>query len=138
MRSFLVLIALLTAAGYALADNPDNPYAAAGISDPAHVTQFIARLQSAVAVGDRAAVVAMLDYPLRVYAPGRRLTTYYAAAALKANYAQVFTPEVVAAIATATPDNLFVRDQGVMVGNGEVWMREVHGAMRIIAINHTR
>jgi hypothetical protein len=46
MRVALALIALLATSGPVLAD---NPYAAAGISDPAHVTQFLARLKQAVA-----------------------------------------------------------------------------------------
>lgn len=130
----------LAATGPALANDSgqlDNPYAAAGISDPAHVTQFLARLKQAMAAGDRAAVAAMVNYPLHVYAPGRGPTIYRNTATLRAGYAQVFTPEVTAAIAAATPGSLFIRDQGVMIGNGQVWMNEVHGAVKIITINHT-
>ncbi len=64
MRVVLALIALLVTSGTVLAD---NPYAAAGISDPAHVTQFLARLKQAVAADDHAAVAAMVNYPLTVY-----------------------------------------------------------------------
>jgi hypothetical protein len=72
----------------------DNPYAAAGISDPAHVTQFLARLEQAVAANDRSTVAAMVNYPLTVNSSGGRSMTYRDAAALRANYARVFTPEV--------------------------------------------
>ena len=66
MRRVLALIALLAVAGIpALA--ADNPYAVAGISDPAHVTQFLARLKQSVASGDRAAVASMVDFPLTVH-----------------------------------------------------------------------
>jgi hypothetical protein len=52
------LIALFVAAsGLARAD---NPYAVVGISNPAHVTQFLARLKQAMAADDHAAVAAML------------------------------------------------------------------------------
>ena len=44
----------------------DNPYAVAGISNPAHVTQFLARLKQAMAADDHAAVAAMVKYPLTV------------------------------------------------------------------------
>lgn len=111
----------------------DNPYAAAGISDPAHVTQFLARLKQAMAADDRAAVAAMVNYPITVQS-----RTYRDAAALRANYARVFTPEVKAAVATARADDLFARDQGVMIGNGEIWMNEISGSMKIITINHMR
>ncbi len=80
----------------------------------------------------------MINYPLHVYAPGRGSTIYCDAATLRAGYARVFTPEVMVAVAAATPGSLFVRDQGVMIGNGQVWMNEVHGAVKIITINHTR
>jgi hypothetical protein len=135
MRAALVLIALLTMSGSALAD---NPYAAAGISNPMQVTQFLARLKQAVAADDRATVAAMINYPLTVHTSGGASTTYHDAAALRANYARVFTPEVKAAVAAAKADDLFTRDQGVMIGNGEVWMNEIRGSMRIITINRTR
>jgi len=116
----------------------DNPYAAAGISDPAHVTQFLARLKQAVAANDRSTVAAMVNYPLTVNSSGGRSMTYRDAAALRANYARVFTPEVRAAVAAAKADDLFTRDQGVMIGNGEVWMNEIRGSMKIITVNHTQ
>jgi hypothetical protein len=135
LRAVLALIALLVTAGPALAE---NPYAAAGISSPAHVTQFLARLKQAMAADDRPAVAAMVNYPLTVYGSGGGSVTYRDPAVLRARYAAVFTPEVKAAVAVAKPDNLFARDQGVMIGNGEIWMNEVHGSMKIITVNHTR
>jgi hypothetical protein len=51
--------------------------------------------------------------------------TCRSAAALTANYAEVFAPKVKTAVAAANPHNLFVRDQGVMIGNGEIWMKFV-------------
>lgn len=135
MRVILaLLIALFAVAGPARAD---NPYAVAGISNPAQVTQFLARLKQAVAADDHAAVSAMVKYPLTISSGGRS-RTYHNAAALSANYARVFTPEVKAAVAAARPDNLFARAQGVMIGNGEIWMNEVGGSMKIITVNHMR
>ena len=91
-----------------------------------------------MAADDHAAVAAMVKYPLTVdVSPGRPIT-YRSATALSANYARFFTPEVKAAVAAATPGNLFVRDQGVMIGNGEIWMNEISGTMKIITVNHTR
>jgi hypothetical protein len=116
----------------------DNPYAVAGISNPAHVTQFLARLKQALAADDHDAVAAMVRYPLSFGSLHGRPITYRSAAALSVNYARVFTPDVKAAVAAAKPDNLFVRDQGVMIGNGEIWMNEVGGSMKIISVYHTR
>jgi hypothetical protein len=116
----------------------DNPYAVAGISNPAQVTQFLARLKQAITADDHAAIAAMVKYPLTGYSSAGRPATYRNAAALSANYTRVFTPEVKAAVAAAKPNNLFARDQGVMIGNGEIWMNEIGGSMKIITVNHTR
>ena len=62
--------------------------------------------------------------------------TYRDATAL--NYTRVFTPEVKAAVSAAKADDLFARDQGVMIGNGEIWMNEIRGSIKIIAVNHTQ
>jgi hypothetical protein len=132
MRNALALIALLATSGPVLAD---NPYANAGISDPAHVSQFVARLKHAVAADDRAGVVAMVNYPLTVNSLGGRSMAYRNAAALSADYPRVFTPKVKAAVAAAKADDLFARDQGVMIGNGEIWMNEIRGSMKIITVN---
>ena len=137
MRVILVfLIAFLVTVSDAA--RADNPYAAAGISDPAKVTQFLARLKQAMATDDRAAIAAMVKYPLTVHPSTGRPATYRNAAALSANYARVFTPEVRAAVAAAKPDDLFARDQGVMIGNGEIWMNDIGGSMKIITINPIR
>jgi hypothetical protein len=134
----VILVLLIALAGASGPARADNPYAVAGISDPAHVTQFLARLKQAMAADDHAAIAAMVKYPLRVNSAAGRTTFYRNVAALSANYTRVFTPEVKAALAAAKPDDLFVRDQGVMIGNGEIWMNEIGGSMKIITVNHTR
>ena len=87
---------------------------------------------------DHAAIATMVKYPLTVYSSAGRPATYRNAAAISANYTRVFTPEVEAAVAAAKPDGLFARDQGVMIGNGEIWMKQIGGSMKIITVNHTR
>ena len=131
----LAVIALLASASPALAD---NPYEVAGISNPAHVPQFLNQLKRAMAADNRAAVAAMVQYPLTIILPSGRRKTYSDPASLTADYATVFTPDVVSAVASAQVGNLFVRDQGVMIGQGEIWMNQVGGRMKIITVNHTR
>jgi hypothetical protein len=138
---FMHVILVLLIALFAVASGParaDNPYAVAGISDPAQVTQFLARLKQAMTADDHAAIAAMVKSPLTVYSSAGRPATYRNAAALSASYARVFTPDVKAAVTAAKPDDLFARDQGVMIGNGEIWMNEIGGSMKIITVNHTR
>jgi hypothetical protein len=95
---------------FAVASGPtraDNPYAVAGISNPAQVTQFVARLKQAVAADDRAAIAGMVNYPLRVNSATGPSTFYRNAAALSANYARVFTSDIKEAVSATKPDNLF-------------------------------
>ena len=57
----------------------------------------------------------------------------------QSHYARVFTPDVKAAVAATKTDNLFARDLGVMIGDeGEIWMNEIGGSIKIITVNHTR
>jgi hypothetical protein len=39
---------------------------------------------------------------------------------------------------SAEEPNLFARDQGVMIGNGQIWINEICGSMKIITVNYTR
>jgi hypothetical protein len=79
MRVILVLLIafFVTVSSAARAD---NPYAAAGISDLAQVTQFLARLKRAMAADDRAAITAMVKYPLTVHPATGRPAIYRNAA----------------------------------------------------------
>lgn len=77
---------------------------------------FLASLQQAVADDDQEAVSEMIQYPLR--------TTHITIKTPKQflrNYDAIFSDGVKAAVAGQTADNLFYRDQGVMIGNGEIW-----------------
>ena len=103
---------------------------------------FLSRLQSAVRSGDRRALIGLIAFPLRVNsAGGPRI--YRDAAAVGRDFDLIFTPRVRRAILRQRPDKLFVRDQGAMVGEGELWFRETctnstcspQGPVRIVAVN---
>ena len=133
--SVSLLLFLASACTFAL--GAGNPYAAAGILNPTDVAQFLVRLKDAVARRNMMVLMRMIEYPLKVYDPVMGSRTYRNSSALRSHYAQVFTPEVVEAITAAQPGKLFSRDQGVMLGSGEVWMTERNGVMKVITINHT-
>lgn len=77
---------------------------------------FLADLQQAVAADDHQAVSEMIQYPLRT----THMTIKTPAQFLR-NYDEIFNDGVKSAVAGQTSDHLFYRDQGVMIGNGEVW-----------------
>jgi len=104
---------------------------------------FLTNLQAAVRSGDHVAVTKLIRFPLRVNYHGAS-RSYRDAAAVVGNYDLIFTPRVRQSILDQRFDRLFGRDQGVMIGAGEVWFDHVctkgtacspPGAVRILSIN---
>ena len=101
----LAVLALGTLAGPVRAD-----------AGSARDADFLAALQQAVAYDDHAAVSDMVTYPFRI-STGRVSTPEQ----FLKYYDAIFTSNVKRAIANQSADSLFYRDQGVMIGDGEVW-----------------
>ncbi|WP_421570310.1 hypothetical protein [Stenotrophomonas sp. PD6] len=78
-------------------------------------------LQRGVAAGDRAAVAGLMRYPVRVSIAGKSQKVADAAA-FERDYDKIVTPALVKLIAEQKFDSLFVNWQGVMLGQGEVWI----------------
>jgi hypothetical protein len=120
---------------------PSEPadFSAAGL-ETAEVRSFLASLQQAVRNDDRQAVASLVSYPITVRIDGAP-TTLADPAAFTAQYPEVMTEPVRAAIAAAEPATLFANSDGVMVGRGELWFGGVYedGAktydIRIVGIN---
>lgn len=86
---------------------------------------FLSDLQQAVAAKDQAKVATMIAYPLKVGLKGK-VTTWRTPAMLQKNYNSVFTPDLVHVISAQKYEELFARDQGVMIGDsGQLWFGEV-------------
>lgn len=95
-------------------------YSVAGAADDGPVERNVERFWKAVQRGDKTTVAALVRYPITVHtAKGNR--KIHNAEALVRNYDLVFTPRYVEAIAKAIPKYMFVRDEGIMLGSGEVW-----------------
>lgn len=111
------------------------------LKDPSYRT-FLSRLQSAVRANDRSAVVKLIAFPLRVNSDGGS-KLYRDAISVREDYERIFTPRVRQAILDQRFEQLFGRDQGVMIGNGTVWFDHVcsnskcspPGPVRITTIN---
>ena len=110
------------------------------LNDRSYAT-FLTQLQNAVRANDREAVIKLVKLPLRVNF--NRAHFYRDAKSVRANYDRIFTPKVRKVILAQRFDQLFGRDQGVMIGGGEVWFDHLcmnmtcspRGPVRIIAIN---
>ena len=103
---------------------------------------FVSKLQSAVKANDRDAIVGLIAFPLRVNSGGTS-KLYRDADAVERDFDRIFTPKVRKAILKQRPDQIFVRDQGAMIGSGEAWFDRScpnaacspAGPVRITAIN---
>ncbi len=105
------------------------------------VAEFLAMLQRAVAAGNRQEVASLIEYPLQTRIAGHSVTLRNANQ-LTARYDALFTPRVITAIRDQTYAELFVRDQGVAIGSGQLWFSGVcndehcrSSRVRITAIN---
>jgi hypothetical protein len=111
------------------------------IGNPAY-SAFLSELQAAVRASDRSAVIALIQFPLRVNT-GTGARYYSDERAVERDFDQIFTGKVKRAIFRQRADQLFVRDEGAMIGSGEVWISEScrnaacspQSPVKIIAIN---
>ena len=116
----------------AISGRIDNRYGAIGATSNQAVHAPAEHFWRALKAGDRKAVAAEIRYPIKVTLNGK-IKTLRNATELLAVYDAVFTPDYRKAIAAAIPRNMFVRDQGAMLGNGQVWF----GANgKVIALNN--
>ena len=141
---FSGLVAALLAVTPALADEAsvnrsiDQLLGSHAIYEPA-----IKAFQQAVIDGNKQDVAAFIRYPIPVEIGGRKRSIRSEAAFVK-SYDAIMTPAIVAAVKKQNYGDLFVRDQGVMFGNGEVWMNGVctdrhcrHFVVQVLTIQHT-
>jgi hypothetical protein len=110
----------------------EHRYEVAGAEDDELIHRNAARFCNAVLRRDRRSVASLIQYPIRVRVAGA-LKSIRNSQELIARYDAIFSPAFQKAIAEAIPRNMFVRDRGIMLGNGEVWF----GADgRVIALNN--
>jgi len=101
----------------------------AGITDSLSVKLFIKKLKRWVEDNQVDSISAYLQYPLRN--PGIKDAKDF-----KLNYGDYFSDGVKAAIAGQRLTQIFRNEQGAMIGQGQVWLREQDHQIKIIAINN--
>jgi hypothetical protein len=106
------------------------------------VTSFFSSLKSRAADGNRSGVCELAAYPLSVHSKkGEQKIPNLPAC--QAKYDQIFTSQVLAAIAKQSFEQLFANWRGVMIGDGELWFSGVcddrqclRKTIRIISVNN--
>jgi hypothetical protein len=110
----------------------EHRYAVAGVSDDTIIDRSARRFWDAVRRGDKEEVASLVSYPITVTLPtGKR--SMRGPKDLVANYDAIFSAKYRKAISDALPHNMFVRSEGVMLGNGEIWF-EADG--KVMALNN--
>lgn len=94
------------------------------LGDHARYQAVIQAYQKAVADGDKAAVAALVDYPIKVDIDGSK-TTIGDPAAFVRDYDKILTPAIAGAIEAQKYSELMVSGQGVMFGDGETWINGI-------------
>jgi len=88
------------------------------LGDAAQYEAVFNAFQKAVNGGDHAAVVEEVRFPLNI-ANGAKIT---GPGEFQRNYERILTPAVRKAIAAQKFDDVMVNQQGVMIGDGQVWL----------------
>lgn len=88
------------------------------LGDAAQYEKVFNAFKTAVVGGDRAAVVEEVRFPLNVTG-GKKIT---GPGEFQRNYEKIITPAVVKAMSGQEFGKVFVNQQGVMIGDGQVWL----------------
>ena len=88
------------------------------LGDAAKYEKVFTAFKTAVVGGDRAAVVEEVRFPLNI-SGGRKIT---GPGEFQRNYEKIITPAVVKAVSAQEFGKVFVNQQGVMIGDGQVWL----------------
>jgi hypothetical protein len=104
-------------------------WAVAGINDPQGFKNFFVNFQKLVKEDQKVEIAKLIRYPLK---------DIKNEADFIKNYDQMFTQKVKTEVINQNVEQIFRNDQGVMVGNGEIWFHTIIGKSGywIIAINN--
>ncbi|MBW8322451.1 MAG: hypothetical protein K0M49_00960 [Arenimonas sp.] len=94
------------------------------LGDPAIFKTTITDLQERVANEDSIAFSAFVDYPITVTINGKR-RTIRSAEEFEPLYHDIVTPEIADVIVSQDYGSLFVNGDGIMFGDGQVWMNGI-------------
>ena len=88
------------------------------LGDAAQYEAVFNAFKIAVVAGDRAAVVETLRFPLNIGA-GKQIR---GPGEFQRNYDKIITPAVIVAVSNQDFGKVFVNQQGVMIGDGQLWL----------------
>ena len=101
----------------------------AGVTDPLRFKKFIRQLQIWVSENQVDSISTHISYPVRN--PGIKDSKEF-----KLNYSEYFSDGVKAALADQKLNQIFRTQEGIMIGQGQIWLIEKNNNILITAINN--
>jgi hypothetical protein len=124
VAGLLLVLCLGSAPALAQTDEDVNGAIEMNLGDHTAYREAFDAIQQAVADDDAAAFAAWVSYPINVVAEGEKLEVTDEAQ-FEEHYDAVVTDEIKDAISSQKWQDLFVNYQGVMFGNGQVWLNGI-------------
>ena len=117
----LVVAALLAQPALAQSEADMDAQIDQVLGDHAAFHDALVALQAAIASEDAEAVAEYIPIDTAINIDGDEVT-YSSPEEFVSAYHDIVTPEIADAIQSQTYETLFVNQQGVMIGNGEMWL----------------
>lgn len=111
-----------------------NNYEVAGIDNPLEFNKTFLIIKKIVANNNKKALANYIFYPLKVNSSNNK-NIIKTKEEFIAQYDTIFTPKIKTALTNQKIEDLFVNYQGVMVKDGEIWLKESNSKYGIVTIN---
>lgn len=120
--------------------SPCPDFSVTGIESRAKLEPFFEQVKTAVAEGDARQVAELIEFPIFAKVGGRRILIPNKAVFIK-NAGEILSEKVKTAAQEQSFANIFCNYQGVMFGEGEIWISKIKPRkgkprLRIKAINN--
>jgi hypothetical protein len=127
MRALIAALCLLFATPAALAQTADEVSGRINMlfGDAQYFEMAFVAIQGAVTDGDAEYLASWVAYPITINPGTDEEWTVETPEDFVASYGDIMTDEIYQAVTGQAYENLFVNDQGVMFGNGQLWMTAI-------------
>lgn len=98
----------------------------ATIKDASDFKIFLIKFKELVANDDSENIAELIRYPIKDLKSKSDFLN---------NYSRIFSPAIKDAVKQQRLDRIFRRDQGAMIGNGEIWFQQVGRSYKVIGLN---
>ncbi|MEW9097044.1 MAG: hypothetical protein AB2417_18360 [Clostridiaceae bacterium] len=119
-------------------DKITNRYSIAGIDNPSEFEAAFNNIKELVASDDKEKVYEYINFPINVHIDGKKVAIETKDQFIK-NYDKIFNDNIKAKLANQKVEETFVNADGVMVGDGEIWISVFNNSTHkylIYAINN--